>query len=168
MGLHYEHLNERVRAHMVEELDLDLEGGRGVYISKRFNERGRELWPELLREALAHGTDISLEEALWANDCFKFHHKGSRVAETAGQTLAEDQFNRYYLRALCRIAQEDGIGQVEVIRAGHVSQPRFSSNALIGALLDVGPLLESLRSNHVSKALGLRPGANSRLSARLP
>jgi hypothetical protein len=90
-----------------------------------------------------------------------------QVPTTAPDTLSEGEFNRYYIRALCRRAIEDKVDYVTVYRARASENPRPESEALIGQRIDASRLLADLRAAPgVEAALGLaRP--NSGLSVRL-
>jgi hypothetical protein len=91
-----------------------------------------------------------------------------KVPHTAAQTFAEGEFNRFYLRALCRFTLENGGTELEVYRAKSVTNPRMDSEARIGTRVSVTQLLDDLRANNsVENALRLPPGPNSGLSARL-
>ena len=88
---------------------------------------------------------------------------------TAADTLAEGEFNRFYLRALCRRAVEDGVPNLTVYRAKAVRVPRAESQALVGKAIGAQALLQDLRAHPgTDTALGLPPGPNSGLSAKLP
>ena len=92
-----------------------------------------------------------------------------RVPVTAPDTLAEGEFNRFYIRGVCRHALESNIGAVEVYRAKAVMQPRSDSQTKIGAMIPAQSLLNDLRVNiGVDTALGLPPGPNSGLSVKIP
>lgn len=92
-----------------------------------------------------------------------------KVPINAPQRLAEGEFNRFYIRGLCLRALDEGKSTVVVYRARHSSSPRLESEELIGSAFDAKALLEDLReSPGVDTALGLPPGPNSGLSARLP
>ena len=85
----------------------------------------------------------------------------------AAQTLAEGEFNRFYIRAVRRATLEDGGETVEVYRAKAVADPRPDSEAKIGALVNAAVLLADLRQNiGIDTALGLPNGPNSGLSVR--
>jgi len=95
--------------------------------------------------------------------------KPVKVASNAPQRLAEGEFNRFFLRGLCLRAIDEGIDEVIVYRARASSSPRSESEALVGTRFDPKVLLNDLRENlGVDTALGLPPGPNSGLSARLP
>jgi hypothetical protein len=92
-----------------------------------------------------------------------------KVPVTAAATLAEGEFNRFYIRALCRRAIEQGIPRLIVYRAKDVTSPRRESEQKIGTEVDPQQLLADLRAHPgVDTALGLPPGPNSGLSVRLP
>jgi hypothetical protein len=92
----------------------------------------------------------------------------AKVPHTAAAMLAEGEFNRFYLRGLCRRIQATGGGSVEIYRARTSAKPRSESEAMIGEMFDASALLGDLRVNiGVDPALGL-PNINSGLSGRLP
>ena len=62
------------------------------------------------------------------------------MPSNAHNTLAEGEFNRFYLRGLCLEAIQQG-KMIEVYRAKAVNQPRAVSQALIGTQLDPNQLL---------------------------
>ena len=89
------------------------------------------------------------------------------VPSDAHTTLAEGEFNRFYLRAICLKALEIG-AEIEVYRAKSVRNPRPESEAMIGKRLDPNELLQDLRENiGVDTALGLPQGPNSGLSGKI-
>jgi hypothetical protein len=176
MGLHLANLDADTRSCMIVELDGDLEAG-DLYVGKYLSEVGRLSYQELLREAIVSGTDDSLAEALRAPGLLlEWYDKKkptggtapAKVPHTAAATLAEGEFNRFYLRGLCRRIKASGGGSVEIYRARASANPRPESEAMIGAIFDAAALLADLRANiGVDPALGL-PNINSGLSGRLP
>ena len=92
----------------------------------------------------------------------------ARVPRTAPDTLAEGEFNRFYVRGLCARALEENVTEVQVYRGKSVRNPRPESRAMIGKVLLARDLLEDLRrSQGVEPALGLPTGPNSGLTIRL-
>jgi hypothetical protein len=82
--------------------------------------------------------------------------------------MAEGEFGRFYLRALCLRALADGTNHLVIYRAKAVMNPRPDSQAKIDTTIDAATLLADLRAHSgVDTALGLPPGPNSGLSARL-
>jgi hypothetical protein len=83
--------------------------------------------------------------------------------------MAEGEFNRFYVRGLCRYALANGIRQLEVYRAKAVDQPRAGSEEKIGTLVDPQAILDDLRvSAGVEPTLGMPPGPNSGLTLKIP
>ncbi len=82
--------------------------------------------------------------------------------------LAEGEFNRFYIRAVCARAVADGISGVVVYRAKSVEHARSESERKIGQTVDPSAVLNDLRAHPgVDTALGLPPGPNSGLSIAL-
>ena len=74
----------------------------------------------------------------------------AHVPETAAETLAEGQFNRFYIAAICRRATEDGQSSVRVYRAKQTDNPRQESRALEGTMRNASALLGEVRSKDQS------------------
>jgi hypothetical protein len=162
---------------MLEEIEQDISAGK-LYCSPRLSPAGKQLYPELLRNAARSGTDDSLASELRAPGRLNATEERrkptggtttAKVPITAPETLAEGEFNRFYARGLCRRAMAEGIESLVVYRAKEVVNPRPESVALIGKSLSGKQLLEDLRANiGTDTALGLPPGPNSGLSVKLP
>jgi hypothetical protein len=91
------------------------------------------------------------------------------VPVNAAETMAEGEFNRFYIRALCQRAIDSGIPSLIVYRAKQVQNPRPQSITLEGTSIGARLVLDDLRAHPgVDTALGLPPGPNSGLSVRLP
>ncbi len=175
MGILYESLDENVRRYMIEELDIDLRSGR-LYISPRLTEEGARVWPDLSREACLAPDADWLAFQLRSRGLMRSTERRRtpsgrlatvRVPRTAPETLAEGEFNRFYVRGLCRHVIESGGTEVEVYRGKQVRNPRPESQAMIGRRLPAQKLLEDLRTSQgVDTSLGLPSGPNSGLTVR--
>lgn len=173
-GLHYESLDRDTRDYMLSEFELDISLGY-LYLSRRFSPVGAAAWPRLLEAALRQGDDESLHQELLSPGMFNqfeqverngvMHQK--RVPATAAATLAEGEFNRFYLRGVAARAISEN-RKVEVYRGRLSPNPRRESEALIGQQMDPQALLDDLRSNKgIDTALGLPPGPNSGITGKL-
>lgn len=177
MSLNLANLDEQTRRYMRAELKEDVARGQ-LYVSQRLSPTGEADWPALLEAAIDAGDDASLARELQTGGRLNAYETRrtpsggtttAKVPATAAETLAEGEFNRYYIRGLCRRALEEGLGMVEVYRAKQVSRPRPESERLIGQQVDPQALLDDLRTNiGTDTALGLPAGPNSGLSVRLP
>lgn len=171
MAFALEHLDRHTRRLMLAELDDDLAAQR-EYLDPRLADGAAPSYLGLLRAALQDGTPESFSEALAGSALLRSHEERrlpggelitAKVPHTAAQTIAEGEFNRYYMRAVCRLALQ-GEGVVEVYRAKPVSKPRPEEGA---ARRDAAQLLEDLRTSNISVS-GSFPGPNSGRSLRLP
>jgi hypothetical protein len=161
MGLDYQNLDADVRKFMLQELEISVADGL-IYYSNYLSEKGKAEWLDLLRAACAEGSDLTLAQALSGGDhlltrTLRKKPKGGftevAVPHTANETLAEGQFNRLYIRGVCRRALELGQKEVLVYRAAERAQERPESVALDGTQLDAAELLAKLR-----KALDFNSG----------
>lgn len=177
MGLNYLNLDQHTRLFMLEEIDLDV-AADSYYKSQWLNANGLACWAEILRDAAANGNDDTLAQSIVQRNCLHTHYEkrkpkgGTTIAAipyTAPVTMAEGEFNRYYVRGLCRRAIADGVPSLEVYRAKTVDVPRTSSEAMIGHLVDPAAILADLRTcQGLEPALGLPPGPNSGLCLKMP
>lgn len=175
MPFAFENLDERTRRLMLDELDRDVSEG-SLYESPRLTTAGAASWEALFRAACETGNDASLAAALGAPGGTYINARepnpksrtggDKAVPYTAAATMAEGEFNRFYIRAMCVRALEDGVG-LEIYRARASENPDAESEAKIGQSPDASALLDDLRSHQgVATALGLPPHPNSGLSVR--
>jgi hypothetical protein len=162
---------------MIAEIDRDMKAGT-LYLSDNLSKQGCTDYPTLLRAAADSGSDTTLAEALLK--CLNSHEKPRRLKSgeyskppvmrsNAHEMLADGEFNRFYMRALCLRAIEDGIKEVVVYRAKEVANARSASEQMIGKRMSTEALLNDLRTHPgVDTALGLPPGPNSGLCICLP
>lgn len=168
MGLYYSKLNRDVRQAMVEEIESDAKR-RNLYYSPRLNSVGHHQWVGLLLEAAEHGDDEWLANEIVRRDLlvatFSLAKNSKKPGFNAAETLAEGEFNRYYIRGVCRVALSKNIDYVTVYRAKKAWAPRPESIRLEGTRFDPEALLNDLRIN-VGKATqyGVPAGPNSGLS----
>ncbi len=166
-------LDPRTRALMVEEIERDEVHGT-LYISKRLTPTGARDFAQNLKEAARSGSEVTLAaqlsqpgqlQATEARGMFR----PVSVPRHAAELLAEGEFNRFYIRALCLRALADNVEELIVFRAKPVADPRMRSEMLIGRAMDPHRLLADLRM-HPGKdtAHGLPGGPGSGLSVRLP
>lgn len=177
MALQLVNLDDRTKQLMLDEFEKDA-NENNIYISDRLSDRGRKDYISLLREAIKSSNEVSLAKELCCYGRMNTTEqrrttKGgvttAKIPITAPDTLAEGEFNRFYIRGLCRRAIEDNIQDLVIYRAKEVKNPRPESEAMVGRTIDAKMLLDDLRSSvGVETALRVPPGPNSGLSARLP
>jgi hypothetical protein len=176
MAIQYENLDEVTRGLMIEEIDRDLGPPDSLYRGSYLSERGKQDWPALLREAASNYNDDWLAAQLRFQN--RLLHQTPRkkpkggftmvdVPVTAHITLSEGEFNRFYIRAVCRRALSPGAYKVMVYRGRHSDEPRPESETMIGTFKDAQKLLNDLRESYkVDEVFGL-PKPNSGLSIKL-
>ena len=166
----FENLDEKTRSLMVKELDYDLKHG-SVFFDIRLKEDSKMRYTELLREALSQGTPETFSEAILSHHLLKEMETRdlgekrirAKISNIAHYNIGEGEFNRYYMRAICLRAIENGLDEVEVYRAKQVSKPRPAGAHRMKAK----ELLDHLRTTNIS-VQGSFPGPNSGRSIRLP
>jgi len=173
MGLMLENLEDGgIRDLILEEIEFDI-GHETLYMSNRLKPGLEKVYVSLLKDAASSGDCDSLASGIVINGCLLSTVPDSRtksgvrkVPKDAHITLAEGEFNRFYIRALCRKAISDDV-DLEVCRAKIVRSPRPESQMKIGQSVDPNKLLEDLRNNvGIDTALGIPAGPNSGLSVK--
>ncbi|MGQ0603933.1 MAG: hypothetical protein ACT4QE_19810 [Anaerolineales bacterium] len=177
MALDLHHLDARTRRLMLEEMEQDL-ARHQLHISPVLSNQGMHDYAGLLREAILFGDDETLAASLrvrrrMARTLTRQRPRGgysiARVPHTAATTLAEGEFNRYYIRAVCRRALEDQLTFVIVYRAKSVRNARPESLAVVESSMPAIELLHDLRAHPGERTeYGVPGGPNSGLSVRLP
>lgn len=177
MALAYRNLDERTRNLMVAEIERDV-AAHTLFLSDNLSAQGRNDYPNLLRNAARTGNDVTLAAEIRSR--LNSHEKPRALKDgsfskppvmrsNAHEMLGEGEFNRFYIRAVCLRAIEDGIKQVIVYRAKEVEHARSESEAKIGQAVSAEQLLNDLRTHPgLDTALRLPPGPNSGLSVHLP
>src|SRR5262245_40886330 len=113
MSFNFPDLDSRTREFMLDELKQDQQNQR-LYLSPRLTAIARTRWPELLERAIRSGNErtlaISVRPLLVAEE-LRHSKKGNpfmaAVPHNAYEVLGEGEFNRFYIRAICRRAIED-------------------------------------------------------------
>ena len=176
MSLNLVDLNtSNVRSLMLQEFDADVKGGT-VYRSPRLKPTAHQIYFVLMRYAIDAGDSATLARSIQVGAYLQSTYqrrkpKGGystvKMPSNAHTTLAEGEFNRFYLRGLCLEAIQQR-NMIEVYRAKAVRQPRSASQALIGTQFNPTQLLTDLRTHiGVDTALGLPSGPNSGLSGKM-
>ena len=172
----FDDLTPEIRGLMFEEFEADVAAGRH-YVSPRLTDAGRVTWPYLMRDAIRGHDPEWLAAELDRAGAFVHAkpqtHAGKevrhRTPENAAEVLAETEFNRYYVRAVCRAAiDRDGEdAEVEVYRGRESSAPRPRSEDKVGDRLRAADLLADLRANIPANKLGVPGGFGSGVTVRL-
>ncbi len=168
-NFNFVNLTDSVRTKMLSEVEMDISKDN-IYISGRLNELGAEKYVEFLKESIENGTEETLEALIDDNNCLNdtefSNGKTKKVPSNAAQLIAQSEFNRFFIRAVCLEAIENGIENVEVYRARESSWSRPESEVMIGKQINPTELLEDLRSS-IGIAPQILPEINSGLSIKI-
>lgn len=177
MALQHHHLDDRTRKLMLAEIEQDIASNK-LYLSDNLSPQGRIEYPGLLKGAALNGNDAMLAQELSTR--LNSHEKPRQLKSgelskppimrvNAQEMLAEGEFNRFYMRAICARVIEDGIKSVVVYRAKEVANARSASEEMLGKHMPPEALLQDLRTHPgVDTARGLPLSPNSGLCIRIP
>ncbi len=162
-------LDKETRDLMLKEINSDIEKGV-LYFSDRLNTLGKEKYQEYLIDSATSQDEQELEKMLDINTHFNATYlrqgKAVKMPTNASTLLSQSEFNRFFIRALCLKAINDGIENVEIYRARESSWSRPESEAKIGTFVSAKELLEDLRSS-IGIEPKLFPEINSGLCIKL-
>jgi len=150
---------------MIEEIDHSI-GRNELYRYEEFTDDGWKKYPELLRKAAQEGDDDFLGVTLYHNNCFRLDaHRESYTK------FAELEFNKFYIRALCRRAIDEG-KKLQVYRAKEEEEPNPELQGNIGKVIELEGLLIELREQEekgtpLERVLGIDLEPDSGISVRL-
>jgi hypothetical protein len=156
MPLAFENLDGETRGVMCAEIESDIANGSLYIAENRLSPVGQQRYPGLLLEAAKQHDDAWLTERLSEAGVLNTHQDRHlqdgrvirvKVPVNAAETLAEGEYNKFYIRAVCMRAIADPTIQLVAYRAKAVQNPRPESEAKIGAAIDPRAALEALRTN---------------------
>jgi hypothetical protein len=172
----YEPVPADLRRHMLDELQYDV-SNNSLYINPLLKPDAAAAYLQHLVAALEAGSPESFAAALDEISPFQAEQTYLRQGRSVtaklpanyATTLAAGEFNRYYMRAVCRQAIEQGSAAVELYRARAVSTPRQTADKRLGRRVEPRTLLVDLRETNFERASEYGLGApNSGLSLRIP
>ncbi len=145
----FQNLDDLTRTLMIAEIESDIEKG-GLYTSRYLTETGAKQWGQLLISAVGDGGPKWLIRELSRGRMKRsatYERQGRTITKTIvlwdAENLACSEFNRFYMRALCKRAILEGT-QLTVYRAKSVSTPRADSYSLIGTIVEPFSMYEGL------------------------
>jgi hypothetical protein len=172
----YEPVPPGLRRLMLDELQHEV-SNKNLYINPLLKPDAAAVYLQQLVAAVEAGSPESFAAALDKISPFQAEQTYLRQGRSVtaklpanyALTLAAGEFNRYYIRAVCRQAIEQGAPAVEIYRAKAVSTPRQTADERIGRRIDPQTLLADLRQTNFERPSEYDLGApNSGLSVRIP
>ncbi|HXS35321.1 MAG TPA: hypothetical protein VN721_01360 [Flavipsychrobacter sp.] len=158
-------LNNEIRELMLNEILFDV-SRKTFFYSPKFNNNGRNIYLSCLKEACAAGDEETLWASLESSDTFnKYEAFGKRVDAREARNFSQNEFNKYYIRALCVKAIELNKQKLEVYRAVPAKGKSPKVDLMIGSLLEPDKLLKDLRQN-TGVLPAMLPGLSAGLSIK--
>jgi hypothetical protein len=130
MSMNYEELDGRTRDCMLFEFEEEIAGGN-PYQSKALSQAGLGAFPDLMREAIRLGNEMSLGAALDRADFFDPEEEYTRDGITrtrrrnvpqSATRLALSEFSTWYVRGLAKRLLDEGVERCQVYRG---EQPKW-------------------------------------------
>lgn len=96
---YFPNLDEQTRLIMISELESDLKTGL-FYEPRSLTSTGMFKYKRLLKECFSTGTPETLQQKLSQSDFREKDDRGRKIPSNVRETLAFNDFNRYYVRAI--------------------------------------------------------------------
>lgn len=149
MAMDYEELDDETREYMLEAFEEE-EASGNPYRSAILSDAGLEAWPDLMRDAIQTGNEVTLGRAL--NDP-KFWNprdsSGKRVnVRQASHRLALTEFSTWYVRGFAKRLMDQGVEKCQVYRG---EEPKWEPGACAeheGMIVDVETVYEGHRARY--------------------
>lgn len=164
----FRNLTAEVRQHMLAEIENDI-ADCVLVMSKRFTDDGAAKYPPLLRTAATEHNEAWLADQLIGsfNATELSAGKPKAVRHDAHILFAQNEFNRFYCRAICRHALANPDYSLRIYRARQSKNPRPQSEAKLGSTLDAASVLKDLQDHLATDVEFGMPEINSGLSLEL-
>lgn len=154
-------LDDEVRGFMQEEIHRDLTEFGRLYESKSLTPTGNADYALLMQEA------AKFHDEVWLADRLNEAGRVNIEPEGAALRLARTEFNRYYIRAVCRRAEAHDATTVVPYRARLSSSRRSTSEELSSEPQFAPRILANLRGRAINGDAESKLGqVNSGLTAR--
>jgi hypothetical protein len=153
MSMNYTELDEKTRAIMLSEFDAEQAGGN-PYRSKALSPNGQQVFPQLMRDAIKQGTEVSLMSALadaslW-NPMETYVRDGvlrerKLNVQQSAERLATTEFSTWYVRGLTKRLLNEGVNKCQVYRG---AQPKWEPGECSeheGQIVDVKTIYKNHR-----------------------
>ena len=153
MAMKFEELDDITRRYMLNEFE-DEQGGVNPYKSKALSEKGLEVFPDLLREAIKSGNEETLTHAISNNSYWKptetYERDGiirSRNVNIrqASERLGHTEFNTWYVHGLAKRLMEEGVSKCQVYRGAMPKWEPGECSVHEGKIYDVKEIYDGHR-----------------------
>jgi hypothetical protein len=156
MAMHYDELDERTRAIMLAEFEAE-ESGANPYRSKALSAIGQKVFPQLMRDAILHGTEVLLAGALADPNFWEpletyirdgVVRERRRNIQQASERLATTEFSTWYVRGLSKRLMDEGVVNCQVYRG---AQPKWEPGECSdheGRIIDVKTIYNNHRARY--------------------
>lgn len=154
MTFNFKNLDEKTRQLMLEEFDFDQKEGT-LAVSPRLIDGKEEEYFRLFTQCIKSGQNEDyLANTIQQARILKSQETANRngkivnvkVRHDAHEFLAQSDFNRFYMRALCRIAIEEN-KTLKIYRAKSSDEHRTTSDNIEGNFIEPNVQLNFLRLN---------------------
>lgn len=174
MFFDFHDLDENTQRTMLKEVASDMEQ-KALYVSSKLNTRVRAKYPQLLMESIKNANPFEFANQVEAGYLYtprqlrQKEESGMKEVGLEGVALAYNEFNRFYIRAICRRAlTENKQVRIYCAKTTDTEARKSTIQRAVGKYVNPFAVLVDLRA-HIGKncVLGVIGGINLGLSVEL-
>ena len=149
MSMTYEELDQRTREFMLSEFETE-QTDPERYFSRAMSTAGLAAFPDLMRDAIRSGNEVSLIESLHRPEFWKPRDAGSKTVnlDHASTRLGLSEFSTWYVRGLGRRLMEEGVTNCQVYRGAEPKRAPASCSQHEGQTMPVSVVYEGHRARY--------------------
>jgi len=156
MAMDYEELDDRTRQYMLTEFEREQASGN-PYRSKALSSAGLAVFPQLMREAIESGTEVSLCESIEDASYWEPGEAHTRDGITrtrrrnigqSARRLALTEFSTWYVAGFTKRLLDEGVEECQVYRG---EQPKWEPGECTvheGSIVSVKEIYENHRARY--------------------
>lgn len=156
MAMNYAELDDKTRESMLLEFEAEHKAGN-PYRSKALSSVGLQRFPDLMREAIQKGNEVSLARALDNSSYWTptetYVREGvtrerNRNLQQSAERLAITEFSTWYVRGFAKRLLNEGVEKCQIYRG---AQPKWEPGECAGhegQIVDVKSIYDNHRSRY--------------------
>jgi hypothetical protein len=157
MAMIYEELDRTTREYMLKEFEAEQAGGN-PYRIKTLSAQGLGVFPQLMRDSILNGNEITLAESLTDESYWEPYETYTkrdgargprrRNIRQAAERLALTEFSTWYVRGFARRLLDEGVKKCQVYRGAQPKREPGECTEHEGLIIDVETIYNSHRARY--------------------
>lgn len=156
MSMYYAELDAKTRTIMLSEFDTE-QGGGNPYRSKNLSHSGQQVFPQLMRDAIKQGTEVSLASALADTSLWNptetyvrdgISRERNLNVQQSAERLATTEFSTWYVRGLAKRLLDEEVKNCQIYRGAQPKREPGECSKHEGQIVDVKTIYDNHRARY--------------------